>query len=136
MGGEDIVTRQEAAWLLATLAAPYPGEPFTDEAMEVWYNSTLAKVDIDTGMTIVERLIVHDEFRPTPAVFNEALRTARKREAIAAAGVPALEAAKGPVAPVSEVIAGLRKAVTAAGSRGHWHGGPSPCPVCHPSDAA
>jgi hypothetical protein len=124
------MNRQEAAWLLATLAAPYPGEPFTDDAAEVWYNSTLHNRDIDEAMTIVERLIASKEFRPTPAVFNEELRTARQHQAIAAAAVPALDAPRTSTHPAAEVIEELRRTLADTSKRNHWHGGPKPCPVC------
>lgn len=126
------MNRSEAAQVLAVLAAPYPGEPVTDDAAEVWYQSTLSQLEASEALSVVRDLVRHERFRPTPAVFNEALRVRRVHGAVEQR--PALPAPS--VAPETatenrvRLIAEMREMLARQKSAVHDHKGPHPCRVC------
>ena len=103
------MTRNEAAKVLAIIAAPYGSEMRADQA-EAWYFSALDRCDFEMGVDIAKQLIAVEEFRPTPAKFNQA-RSAILRH------TQAIEATQRAIAPpattpepfdVKATIAGLR----------------------------
>lgn len=130
------MNRDESAQLLAIMAAPHPWDVPDDQA-EVWHRAALERVDFELGLEAAVRLVETMEKMPTPAAFNAMVTTigreryAEQRQLAAQSEGRLLDPGTGLTDKVRQVIADLRASfATANGTRGHWHGGPDPCPVC------
>lgn len=129
------MNRDEAASVLAIIAAPYPWDVADDQA-EVWFQAALERCDHELGIEVAVRLAETMDRMPTPAAFN-ATATGIQRERYLAAKTEQAQAEGRLLDPgtpppnrVKQAIADLRASMSATGTRGHWHGGPDACPVC------
>lgn len=69
------MNREQAADVLTLICAPYGADAVaTPELAETWYFSALERCDYQLGLEIARSLIRTEEFRPTPARFNQAQR--------------------------------------------------------------
>lgn len=121
------MNRQEAAQVLAVMAAPHPWDVEEDMA-QVWHQAALQDVSLDVGLAVAIRLVETEERFPTPAKFNET-RRALERAVIAPlpALVPPSDRASG-----AEWIGKMRAHLHERNGnlQKHRHQGPAPCPVC------
>lgn len=99
---------KEAAQLLAAFASAY-SKPLDESAVELWYQSTLHKVDYAVAMKVADRIVSHDEWFPTPARFNEVRRVVERDQAEPFRALPSPEPAEGERSRVKQLIADMRK---------------------------
>lgn len=129
------MNHEEAAGVLAIMAAPYPWD-VPDDQTEVWYRAALERVDLELGLEAAVRLVETMDRMPTPAAFNSMVTTigreryAEHRQETAQAEGRLLDPGVAMPERARQAIADLRASFAAAETRGHWHGGPDPCPVC------
>lgn len=126
------MNRDEAASVLAIIAAPYPWDVADDQA-EVWFQAALQRCDHELGVDVAVRLAETHERMPTPAQFNTTSGAIQRERYLAEKaqtegrlldpGVPMPDAAR-------QAIANLRASLSSNSTRGHDHRGPDACPVC------
>lgn len=90
-------------------------------------------VQVDDARTACERLVRTLRFFPTVAeFFNEeaAARRAREHREAAERGLPEPTGVRPGRERVTGMLGQLREEIAYEGARGHWHGGPGPCPKC------
>lgn len=102
------MNKQEAARIMAVMAAAFPGTTVTEETAEVWYRAVLHDISYEEGQACVERMLT-DPDRSNPHSFPklsemQAVRRARRRSLEATAGRELAEEAEGS-APVSKAQA-------------------------------
>lgn len=68
---------QEAAKLLAAFASAF-GRQVDEPTAQVWYQSTLSRVDYPVALRVADRIVSEDTRFPTPARFNEVRRAVER----------------------------------------------------------
>lgn len=115
------MNRQDAARVMATIAAGWPGTTVAADTVEVWYRTVLADISADEGMAIAQELLT-DPDREMPHSFPklsevQKIRRRRVREAqeeftaeraLAAAPAVSREQAKANVARLRETLAAAK----------------------------
>lgn len=75
------MTRDEAARLLMALHGNWPNTPMDDAVTLTWYSAVFERLDFETGLAVVTRLVETEERFPTIARFNEIRRAVQRRQA-------------------------------------------------------
>lgn len=129
------MNRLESDQVVDLMASPHAWEP-DEEQRTVWHHSALQGIGLDIGLDVAMRLVESEERFPTPARFNKerALvdreRYLTEREEDRQQALPGVPTS----ADVRRDALGRMRTTLATmsrdGARGHWHGGPDPCPVC------
>lgn len=115
------MNRQDAARVMATIAAGWPGTTVATDTVEVWYRTVLADISADEGMAIAHELLTDPE-REMPHSFpklSEVQKIRRRRvkaaqeeftaeRALAAAPAVSNEQAKANVARLRETLAAAK----------------------------
>lgn len=131
------MNQTEALQVLTIIATPFNRE-ITGDLLAVWYSTCLRDIDLGVGLSVAEALLNESEFMPTPAAFRRtltAMRVAERRELPAQPALPERSVTQKELdrAEIREIIAEMKSklaALASTGTRGHWHGGSDPCPVC------
>lgn len=117
---------------LAALTAAYPSFELSRPTAESWALA-LRSVQVDDAQAVVARLIRTKTFFPSIAeFFNEesAARRAREHREAAVRGLPEVSGHRPRGEEAQGLVRQLKEELDYGGARGHWHGGPDPCPKC------
>lgn len=127
------MTPAESATILGLLSAGFPAIQVSQETAIVWMEA-LADIDPQDALPAARTLIKRAPRFPTVSQLREeaeSLAHARRNREATDRGLPARSAVGVRPERLEEILAGLRaRMAVQRGTRGHWHGGPEPCPVC------
>lgn len=79
----EVMSRQDAARVLAIITSAFPGHEFTEDNATIWYQAVLKDITFEVGVELARKLVT-DPDRQSPHSFPklsefQALRRARAR---------------------------------------------------------
>lgn len=99
---------QEAAKLLAAFSSAF-GRSVDEQAAQLWYQSTLHKVDYSVAMRVADRIVSEDTRFPTPARFTEVRRAIERDQEQPYKALPQAPPSTDERARVQQIVADIRK---------------------------
>jgi hypothetical protein len=124
------VNRQDAVEVLGVLGAAWPNQEIAQQTAQLWLGM-LDACEVEAAKKAALSIIRNDHWFPSVARFLQSYESEAQYQRTARADSVGLPTAHHtPVAPPKRLTDASRVLLREMGGRGHWHGGPGPCPKC------